>query len=66
MEIREFFENRERSRPFASYEEYMEYLSACVNEGLNRYLAEMKLIYASGQGGFKNVLYPDLEIAHYT
>lgn len=66
MEIREFFEKRERSRPFASYEEYMEYLSACVNEGLNRYLAEMKLIYASGQGGFKNVLYPDLEIAHDT
>lgn len=66
MEIRNFFEKEGQSVPFADYEEYMEYLSACINEGLNRYLAEMKLIYASGQGGFKNVLYPDLEIAHDT
>ena len=51
-------------QPFGSYEEYMEFLFASVNEGLNRYLANLKQVYATGEGGYKNVLYPDLEIAH--
>lgn len=52
--------------PFDSYEEYMEYLFACVNEGMNRYLRGLKEVFATGQGGYKNVLYPDIEIAHDT
>ena len=52
--------------PFGSYEEYMEYLFACVNEGINRYLKELKKVFATGQGAYKNVLYPDIEIAHDT
>ena len=42
----------------------MEFLFASVNEGLNRYLVNLKQVYATGEGGYKNVLYPDLEIAH--
>lgn len=53
-----------KDQPFGSYEEYMEYLFASVNEGLNRYLVNLKQVYATGEGGYKNVLYPDLEIAH--
>lgn len=42
----------------------MDYLFACVNNRMDLYLEEMKGLFASGQGGYKNVLYPDLEIAH--
>ncbi|MCQ2496562.1 MAG: AAA family ATPase [Lachnospiraceae bacterium] len=51
-------------RPFASYDEFMEFIFATVNTSLDRYLAQMKLVFASEQGGYKNVLYPDLEVAH--
>ena len=51
-------------KPFASYDELMENLFACVNTGLDEYLSVMKLTFATGQGGYKNVLYPDLEVAH--
>ncbi|MCR5431646.1 MAG: ATP-binding protein [Lachnospiraceae bacterium] len=53
-----------KSKPFASYDELMENLFACVNTGLDAYLSGMKLTFATGQGGYKNVLYPDLEVAH--
>ena len=49
--------------PFKSYDEYMEYLFVCVNIAMDEYLTQMKALFASGQGGYKNVLYPDLEIA---
>lgn len=52
------------NKPFADYEEYMSYVFACVNMTLDDYLAEMKKTYLSDQGGYKNVLYPDLEVAH--
>ena len=52
-----------KARAFASYDEFMENVFDCVNRCLNGYLEGMKLLYANGQGGFKNVLYPDLEIA---
>lgn len=58
------FGNESRELPFQSYGEYMEYIFSCVNERLDDYLAELKLIYASEQGGYKNVLYPDIEVAH--
>ncbi|MDE5748109.1 MAG: hypothetical protein K2I21_11110, partial [Acetatifactor sp.] len=60
----DLFDEKDRSQPFESYDEYMEYLFACVNEGMNRYLANLKKVYATGEGGYKNVLYPDLEIVH--
>uniref|UniRef100_UPI0040577987 AAA family ATPase n=1 Tax=Agathobacter sp. TaxID=2021311 RepID=UPI0040577987 len=66
MEIWKWFNDDTKTQPFKNYEEYMEYLFACVNEGLNRYLQELKQIFATGQGGYKNVLYPDIEIAHDT
>ena len=52
------------NKPFKDYDEFMDYLFACVNSGLDGYLEEMKVVFATGQGGYKNVLYPDLEIAH--
>lgn len=53
-----------RNQPFADYNEYMRYLFACVNDAMDKYLEEMKTVFASDQGGYKNVLYPDLAIAH--
>ncbi len=64
--MEKMFDQGLRASAFDSYEEYMEYLFACVNEGMNRYLRGLKEVFATGQGGYKNVLYPDLEIAHDT
>ncbi len=52
-----------RTKPFESYGEYMSYIFDCVNTRMDQYLTQMKSVYASGDGGYKNVLYPDLEIA---
>ncbi len=49
--------------PFQSYDEYMKHIFDCVNRCLNVYLEGMKSTFSNGQGGYKNVLYPDLEIA---
>ena len=49
--------------PFRDYGEYMEYLFACVNLAMEEHLTQMKRVFATGQGGYKNVLYPDLEVA---
>lgn len=48
---------------FANYDEYMDNIFDCVNRCLHAYLENMKVVYANGQGGYKNVLYPDLEVA---
>lgn len=53
-----------KDKPFTGYDDLMENLFACVNKGLDEYLSAMKLTFATGQGGYKNVLYPDLEVAH--
>lgn len=58
------FDEKKRYEPFIDYNDYMTYLFATVNATLDEYLANMKLMFASDQGGYKNVLYPDLEIAH--
>ena len=50
--------------PFKNYEEFMGHLFDVVNTSMDAYLSEMKLVFASAQGGYKNVLYPDLEVAH--
>ena len=49
--------------PFSSYDEYMKFIFDCVNRCLRSYLENMKGTYSNGQGGYKNVLYPDLELA---
>ncbi|MCR5654171.1 MAG: ATP-binding protein [Lachnospiraceae bacterium] len=59
-------ETAERNRnaiPFESYDEYMKHVFDCVNRCLREYLENMKTTFSNGQGGYKNVLYPDLEIA---
>ena len=48
---------------FSSYDEYMKHVFDCVNRCLSAYLENMKGTFSNGQGGYKNVLYPDLEIA---
>ena len=48
---------------FLGYDEYMSNVFDCVNRALDVHLNGMKQVFASGQGGFKNVLYPDLEVA---
>ena len=64
MNIYDKFNRELEGEPFSGYPEYMDYLFACVNSRMDQYLEEMKGLFASGQGGYKNVLYPDLEIAH--
>ncbi len=48
---------------FKNYDEYMGNVFDCVNKCLYQYLESMKTVFSNGQGGYKNVLYPDLEIA---
>lgn len=64
MNLQDKFSESLKGQPFGGYSEYMDYLFACVNTRMDQYLEEMKGLFASGQGGYKNVLYPDLEIAH--
>lgn len=53
-----------RCQPFHGYEEYMDYVFACVNIRLSEYIEDLMAKYAAGQGQFKNVMYPDIEIAY--
>ena len=57
------FDENLKETAFSGYGEYMEYLFACVNMALDEQLDRMKLFFATGKGGYKNVLYPDLEVA---
>lgn len=63
MKILDVFDENERGIAFKSYEEYTTYLFYLVDYQLNAYLENMKILYSTGDGNFKNVLYPDLEIA---
>ena len=51
-------------QPFLNYNEYMACMFATVNDSMDAYIESMKSVFANDQGGYKNVLYPDLEIAH--
>ncbi len=51
-------------KPFDSYNDYMACMFAIVNDSMDVYIEEMKSVFANEQGGYKNVLYPDIEIAH--
>ena len=64
MNIERRFSNELRSKPFQSYSEYMDYIFACVNFRLSDYIDGLKGKYDEGQGNYKNVMYPDIEIAY--
>ncbi|MBR3539382.1 MAG: ATP-binding protein [Eubacterium sp.] len=52
-----------QNTPFRDYDEYMQYIFNCVNTALDQYIEGMKVTYANEQGGYKSILYPDIEIA---
>ena len=52
-----------QNTPFSDYDEYMQYVFNCVNTALDQYIDGMKTTYANEQGGYKSILYPDIEIA---
>ena len=58
------FTEQLKTEPFQSYDEYMDYIFACCNIALANHIRELKKKYVTGQGGYKNVMYPDIEIAH--
>ena len=59
----DFFDLTKRESPFASYQEYTDHLFACVDRQLSSYIDGLMRLFASDNGGFKNVLYPDIEVA---
>ena len=52
-----------RDVPFSGYQEYTAHLFACVDIRLAAYIDRMMRLFANGNGGFKNVIYPDIEVA---
>lgn len=58
------FDANLKTEPFHSYNEYMDYIFACCNMALVAHIQKLKNKYVSGQGGYKNVMYPDIEIAY--
>ena len=58
------FEAELQSQPFSGYDEYMDYIFACVNYRLADYIEDLMSKYDAGQGNYKNVMYPDIEIAY--
>ncbi len=60
------YENTTNNKPFSDYSEYMQYIFDCVNSCLDEYISEMKVTFSNGEGGYKNVLYPDIELAGET
>ncbi|MDR1029216.1 MAG: ATP-binding protein [Clostridiales Family XIII bacterium] len=59
-----FFKEGAAQTPFADYDQYMSYLFACADRQLRAHLNELMGLFASEQGGYKNALYPDIEIAY--
>ena len=57
------YEQDRNGKPFRDYTEYMQYMFDCVNGCLDTYISKMKVTFANGEGGYKNVLYPDIELA---
>lgn len=49
--------------PFASYAQFTDYLFACVDLQLTGYINRLMPLFQSENGGYKNVVYPDIEIA---
>jgi len=63
MIFSKIFSPETRNQPFESYDQYASFLFAAVDRQLGSYLEDMKGLFATENGGFKNVLYPDIEIA---
>lgn len=59
----DFFDLTKREAPFSGYQEYTDHLFACVDKRLSSYIDGLMELFASDNGGFKNVLYPDIEVA---
>ena len=57
------YDEKLRKKPFSDYNEFMQYVFDCVNIAIDSHITKMKGVFASGQGGYKNVLYPDIEVA---
>jgi len=57
------YDSKLQNTPFRDYDEYMQYVFHCVNTALDQYIDGMKNTYANEQGGYKSILYPDIEIA---
>ena len=53
-----------RDTPYPSYEAYTSQLFACVDRQLSSYIQDLMSLFAQDNGGFKNILYPDIEIAY--
>ena len=64
MDFSACFSVEKKETPFSGYQEYTEYLFACVNRQLSLYIERLMGIFAAENGGFKNVLYPDIEVAY--
>ena len=64
MGINELFRPENEKLPFDSYSQYADSLFVCVDYRLCEYIERMKAMFAANNGGYKNVLYPDIEIAH--
>ena len=59
----DFFDPEKQNLPFSGYQEYTDHLFACVDRQLSSYIDHLMRLFASDNGGFKNVLYPDIEVA---
>ncbi len=59
----DFFDLNLRDEPFVDYQDYTNHLFACVNLPLSAYIQRLMPLFAEDSGGFKNVLYPDIEVA---
>lgn len=64
MNFRSIFTPESRGLPFPSYEEYISCLFSCVDRQLSAYIQDLMGLFASANGSFKNVLYPDIETAY--
>ena len=64
MDIQSFFPPEKQESAFSSYEEYTRCLFACVDNCLSAYIKDLMSLFAVEGGGFKNILYPDIEVAH--
>lgn len=58
-----FFDPALENAPFSGYQDYTSHLFACADRQLSAYIRRLMGLFASKNGGFKNVLYPDIEIA---
>ncbi len=58
-----FFDTDKATVPFNSYHEYTSYLFAAADKQLSAYISDLMKLFAAEGGGFKNILYPDIEIA---